>query len=408
MILLRLKHYPPLSRSLQRGVAVTFVFPDYLLLHFVDHSLGVGRYWQAEKVLEVYLREIFERGGADVPYYGMQDVAELVQDFAMQKDLDDEQELWAKIGILQTFCEGVLNRCSLLDGVSEQLPWSFPSLTSTLQELMNQALLRDKSGQWPRSRASIRQKLIELDRDFMAHPGYEDDAPRQETLLQLLEVANANQDSTMVSLINERRRLLGKGQEPPAAMGLPCVPYQVYAKRLKKIERLSGPKPPPVGLDLTARFVPGYPGLPPEVPNLGRSLATSGKQKKQDISGGIRLDSSPKRAPGLSGLSFKDRPYDLDDKALSPERAIDQSETGKVKTAELLESPGWMRKRQDKRENDVYGPFTEAKSTSQQDIGLQHLRVSSSLDLVDSTSPAIPADHKDHKRPFVGGRRGSS
>jgi hypothetical protein len=272
-VFLRLKHYRPLSQSLLRGADF---FPGYRLLDFVDWSLGKGYYWQAEKVLEVYFQEVYERGELDVPYRGMEEVAVLVHHFARQYEQDvekdvekdverdveendkqadkenKEQELWARIAILQTFCEGVLNRCSLLDEVPEETSWSLPNLTSTLGRLMARAISRDESGEWQRSRAFIRQQLIELDRDVIANERH---SKRHETLLKLSELAEANNDKVMKLLIDDRSRLLGQGQGQgvQVTMGLFSVPFRVY-KALENTERIFdhgvvyfprfGPEPP--------------------------------------------------------------------------------------------------------------------------------------------------------------------
>jgi hypothetical protein len=298
-IILQMKHYRPLSKLLRRrDGSVADLFPDYRLLDLVDYSLGKGYHWQAEKVLEVYLLEVHGGGERDVPYRGMEDAATLVHHFARQNEQDTEkndkqddeqddeqddkqddkhnkeQELWARIAILQTFCEGVLNRCSLLDEVPEETSWSLPNLTSTLGRLVARAISRDESGEWQRSRAFIRQQLIELDRDVIANERH---SKRHETLLKLSELAEANNDKVMKLLIDDRSRLLGQGQGQgvQVTMGLFSVPFRVY-KALENTERI---------FDHGVVYFPGFGPEPPMNTRKEEELATSKNPLRTPLGG---------------------------------------------------------------------------------------------------------------------------
>jgi hypothetical protein len=207
-----------------------------------DYCLRRGHYWEAEKAFEVYLLSFGQDFGREyrrpIPYSSLQGAARVVQDFARRSPLDDEQRLWAKVAILQTFCEGVLDMCDLTLEVQEGIPWAFSSLQSTLRKLVDEALSRDESGEWRRSRSFIRQQLIELDRDVKDNPAHTDDTvslKRYESLIALWKLADANEDYIMVSSIHGRIRLLGQTPGSLAKIETLSVPYQVYAQSLDKI-----------------------------------------------------------------------------------------------------------------------------------------------------------------------------
>jgi hypothetical protein len=145
---------------------------------------------------------------------------------------DEEQELWAKIAILQTFCEGLL-RCSRAVDIPA-CGLSFTQVISLLRDLVNRAILHDKSGEWSRSRGHIRKELLELDKDVA------DAAERRnivwsrkmfETLLQLSQISEDNKDLTIESAIHWRIRTLGYGEGPKARADPSLIPLEVYAQR---------------------------------------------------------------------------------------------------------------------------------------------------------------------------------
>jgi hypothetical protein len=152
---------------------------------------------------------------------------------------DEEQELWAKIAILQTFCEGLL-RCSRAVDITA-CGLSFKQVISLLRDLVNRAILHDKSGEWSRSRGHIRKELLELDKDVADAVERGDivwSRAMFETLLQLSQMSEDNQDLTIESAIHWRIQTLGYGEGPKARADPSLIPLEVYAQREKALAEM--------------------------------------------------------------------------------------------------------------------------------------------------------------------------
>lgn len=149
------------------------------LLKLAKHLLEDGRYWTAEKLLEDCFHQ---RRRVDsqqhVEYPQLEEAWTRIRGFVANMrryTSDEEQELWATIAILQTFCEGVLNVCydtNRLEGLGRFVP--FETVTWMLRDLVAQALSFDHSGEWSRSRGFIRQKLFWLDKDVITNLAFAD------------------------------------------------------------------------------------------------------------------------------------------------------------------------------------------------------------------------------------------
>jgi hypothetical protein len=204
------------------------------------------RYWAAECVLEVYFYTFNELKSWDRIHQHLDQVWYPIQRFLTASELREEEEtLWAKIAILQTFCEGALSVCFEKEQLHGEDDWSFAKIMPVLRTLVTQAILRDESGEWSRSRGFIRQQLIELDQDVMADQAYMNNAlcfERYETLLGLWKIADKNNDRIMVSSIQGKFWLLSHMQEPQTrGLGISFVPYQVDARLAYPTQQTVGP-----------------------------------------------------------------------------------------------------------------------------------------------------------------------
>jgi hypothetical protein len=235
-ILFQLMQRWKLSTILPGGVVFPPLpsFPGNGTCGYIHYALQEGYYWVAEKVLELQFQVHREPDHPKpIPYLDLKETAELVLRFARGFGVQDgEQETWARIAILQTFCEGVQRRGRLADQFDADQSWSFPNVMAQLRELVDQALSSDNSGEWRGSRGFIRQQLIWLDQDITVDPAHTNDAVRSkryDSLLELWRCARTNNDSIMISSIHWRIRSLDSGQSP-TMMDLPFVPYQIYAQ----------------------------------------------------------------------------------------------------------------------------------------------------------------------------------
>jgi hypothetical protein len=241
-IMFRLMHSWPESRPL--SVGVTFSLARDGLCGHIRHTLREGNYWVAEKMLEVYFQvvQVDRKRGRHrgIPYRDLKEAAELVLNFTYNFEQehcswfsDGEQERWAKITILQTFCEGVQNWGALADQSHHDPSWSFSRVKHRLRELVHRTLQADdrKSGEWRRSRGFIRQQLIELDEDDVPN-GANSESKRYNSLLELQRHADANGDSMMALSIHRTKQLFDA-----ATIGSRFARYPVYAQDSKKIER---------------------------------------------------------------------------------------------------------------------------------------------------------------------------
>jgi hypothetical protein len=228
----------------------------------IQRLLRQDQYWAAEVVMKVMFLANFGLSRQDNPSYDLlQEAWASIQWFFEEHRLqdgkhhleeekhhleeeehplqDEEQELWAKIAILQTFCEGLL-RCSRAADIPA-CEWSFTRITSLLQGLVNQALLRDEKEEWSRSRAFVREKLLELDKDVADAVERGDivwSRAMFETLLQLSQISEGNQDLTIESAIHWRIRTLGYGEGPKARADPSLIPLEVYAQRERALAEM--------------------------------------------------------------------------------------------------------------------------------------------------------------------------
>jgi hypothetical protein len=153
----------------------------------IEHFLRQDQFWAAEMVLKTYFLEDFRPNTeiqGDLRVHGYLDDLQVqeawnsiqwfVEEYPLEDEehplLDEEQKLWAKIAILETFCEGVLQRASedLLrgyhtDGLGRH-GWSFAKVISRLRHLVGQAV-RDEKREWASSRACNRYRSIQVDKD---------------------------------------------------------------------------------------------------------------------------------------------------------------------------------------------------------------------------------------------------
>jgi hypothetical protein len=220
VILLSMRYWEPVEDALSMYLAVqeeispVYDLPASEICTFTEHLLRQNQYWAAEKALEVLFHKNLGNSREYTSSYDqVQEAWNSIQWFVKDSRLqDEEQELWAKIAILQTFCEG-LQRTFLVRPV-EARDWCFSKSIPILTNLVEQALSRDETGEWSRSRSSIRYRLLVIDK------GVADAAERgdivwrvlmSETLFRLCHDADTNQDPKMESTVHHRIRALRLG-----------------------------------------------------------------------------------------------------------------------------------------------------------------------------------------------------
>jgi hypothetical protein len=163
----------------------------------LESQIKQNSYWASECVLEVYFYTFDELNNEQSVRRHLDQVWICVRRFVRASEpREEEQTLWARIAILQTFCEGALSVCSEKEQLHGHDGWSFPKIMPILRNLVDQAISRDESGEWSHSRGFIRQQLIELDQEVMADHAYMNNAlcfKRYETLLGLWKMADTNE-----------------------------------------------------------------------------------------------------------------------------------------------------------------------------------------------------------------------
>jgi hypothetical protein len=171
-----------------------------------EHLLRQEQYWAAEVVLKVFFLTDSGTSREGAPSNEqLQEAWSAIQWFVEGPLEDEEQEIWAKMAILQTFCEGslALGRPAAKPGVA--CDWAFQKVISLQRNLAIEALLRDTTGDWSHSRAFIRYQLLDFDNDVA------DDAERGDivwsttmfdTLLRLCDDAEDNQDLMIGSSVH--------------------------------------------------------------------------------------------------------------------------------------------------------------------------------------------------------------
>jgi hypothetical protein len=238
VVLLQLRRYPPVSEALSiRPVAASqFSSRWKLSAHFctlTEHLLRQGQYWAAEVVLKVLFLENFGLSKHDTSSYDQLQEAwtSIHWVVVVDPDQNEEHELWAQIAILQTFCEGLSAIGSPAAKPGVACGWSFSE--DLLSYLLKEALSRDKTGDWTRSRALIRNKLLKLDNDVANDTGRGTLAwirTMLETLSLLSEHAEDNQDFTMESSVHWRIRALVIEKERKGTADPSLIPLKIYAQ----------------------------------------------------------------------------------------------------------------------------------------------------------------------------------
>jgi GTP-binding protein EngB required for normal cell division len=206
---------------------------------FLPHLLEHERHWAAENVLEM----CFRKSGNKSHRIELTAIWHSIKDFVTMDVLENNEEtVWAQIAILQTFCEGTLRRQQL------QLPkgqgtdiWkqSKHIMAQLLQKLNNCS----SGHHWIRSRACMRQKLIELDYSILKRTAESDHSVTGEdleTLNSLKAQAASSFDIRLGDVTQWRIEILAACKDPqyisvPAAFP---VPERLYAKRQKLVDSI--------------------------------------------------------------------------------------------------------------------------------------------------------------------------
>jgi hypothetical protein len=153
---------------------------------FIDHLLRKNCFWVADRVLQA----VFRLRSSKDPILPLWD--QLKWFFVPDVDFGiSEQELWAKVYIMQTFYEGR----ALEVGHARTLNF----LEYSIDTLRKRDA--DDTADWVGSRSYIRQRLISFDRD---EERYSPAAWEKQSLGNLLGLANRNGDLTMAREIQSR------------------------------------------------------------------------------------------------------------------------------------------------------------------------------------------------------------
>lgn len=199
-----------------------------------EHLLRQSQYWATEAVLKVFFfADPSTSKQSTLSNEQLQEAWISIQWFVEGPLEDEEQEMWARIAILQTFCEGLLALCRPAATHGVACDWYFPKVIQLLRDLFHEAISRDKRGDWLHSRTSIRNQLLEFDNEVA------NDAERGDivwsttmfdTLLQLCEDAEDNKDLMMDSSVHWRLQTLGFEEGPRATADPGLIPLKVYAR----------------------------------------------------------------------------------------------------------------------------------------------------------------------------------
>ncbi|KAK5738892.1 hypothetical protein LTR17_005618 [Elasticomyces elasticus] len=210
----------------------------------VSILLQQSHFWAAQNVLEI----CFRRTKKDVHAVKLPEIWASIEWFAATESVDDEQQCWAKIAILQTFCEGCLRR--KLTSVTLQPPglnkWSWEAGMACLSRLADEMQTQSQDKSWKGSRASIRQELISFDKtiwDGVQSKEFQVQHSTFRILTDLIRRARQNNDIRLQSGIQWRVEVLANNKNPdniPTPVGI--VPAQIYKSRQALIEQSDLPK----------------------------------------------------------------------------------------------------------------------------------------------------------------------
>lgn len=210
----------------------------------VKQLLRQDQFWAAEMVLKTLFLESFSLTIDDsLRNDQIKEAWTSIQWFVENEHLQyEEQELWAMISILQTFCEGLLGVCGTDETSNAACDWSLPKVISLLRKLVERAISRDETEEWSRSRGHIRHQLLEFDSDLaniVRGGNIVWSRTMFETLLDLCENAKGNQDYIMESSIHWRIQTLGYRQGSKATADLSSIPIKVYMQCEKNLAAMA-------------------------------------------------------------------------------------------------------------------------------------------------------------------------
>jgi hypothetical protein len=193
----------------------------------VSYLLQEEYFWAAEQVLEVcFRREEFNQNMID-----LKSIWEAIERFC--KDTDEERLIWARIAVLQTYCEGYLRR-RYADNNLDSLILGSQYWTQGMS-ILCKLITTIHESMWIGSRVFIRQELLLLDTGILQQLKSPTPFPeRRETVLKLvnlLTLARHNDDIRSRVGVQWRIEVLVNCKDP-RAISTPhdfvAVPSDIY------------------------------------------------------------------------------------------------------------------------------------------------------------------------------------
>lgn len=248
-----------------RTVSSIWKLSETSMCTLIAHFLRQDQFWAAEMVLKSYFLEDFGTiTQCSLSYLQIQETWTSIRWFVQEhrpqgeesrvqgeepRPQVEEQKLWAKVSILTTFCEGILqtfrrglpSSCQEAERLGVACGWSFSQAISLLRDLVRQALQREKKAEWVLSRTYIRTQLLEVDKD-VAEATERGDVSWNRKLFDkmywLSQDSEDNDDPMMVSSIHWRIRTLGYTGGRKAKANPSLIPLEVYAQRERNLAEL--------------------------------------------------------------------------------------------------------------------------------------------------------------------------
>jgi len=214
VLLLRLRYYeheigdalPPEKFS---------VLPASSLPLLVSSLLERRSYWVAESVLEI----CFRRPHTQKPIELLEIWSSIAWFIGMPDSGDNEYQSWTRAAMMHTFHEGCLRR-GLTSEVLEPpglSKWSWEEGIAMLSRHADQIRLQSGPNCWEKSRASMRQELISLDKAVWNAAEAEEPWMQDQiwkALQELGERARQNNDMRLQSGVQWRGEVFGNGKDP--------------------------------------------------------------------------------------------------------------------------------------------------------------------------------------------------
>lgn len=203
---------------------------ERVLSELLEHLLNIRHYWAAVNIL----RACFSLSHVDCKAMWTS-IESFVDDSSSD---DDEPALLFRLGVLQTFMEGLLC-CDLRDSSEARRPWpSWEELMDKFHILRKSLELHCGADTWTTSQTCLRHRILNIDREvrdrsYQSRRSSDKDRKDYKKLLELRMCAETNADRRVLEGILWRIDILGseKGHESiRRPRGTFSVPFGIYSR----------------------------------------------------------------------------------------------------------------------------------------------------------------------------------